>query len=237
MFIHGVDPNNLPMALRRSGDGGFSLLRRLCVRRVVLLCAPPDGAFAGETAHAVGANEESGMSITDSFGFEKVRHQILNLALGELDRQIAMNNDGKYTQIEWLLEVALCNFCKLYQAGYRLIMLPPEKFDNQDVSNWEAFSTLLYQRQVQIDDWRVDFVVWVFGSKNEKVQWIPLIVECDGHDFHERTKDQAAKDRARDREVQLKGYEIFRFTGSEIWRDPLRCAMQIVDWASERASQ
>lgn len=62
-------------------------------------------------------------------------------------------------------------------------------------------------------------------TKREKV-----IVECDGHEFHERTKEQAAKDRARDRASVMGGYDVFRFTGSELWRDPMGCAEQVVDW-------
>lgn len=48
-------------------------------------------------------------------------------------------------------------------------------------------------------------------------------VECDGHDFHERTKEQAERDKERDRDLQGLGYRIARFTGSEIARDPAEC--------------
>lgn len=61
--------------------------------------------------------------------------------------------------------------------------------------------------------------------------WRRLIVECDGHEFHERTKEQAAKDRSRDRASTLAGMEVFRFTGSELWRDPYGCAGQVIEWA------
>ena len=54
-----------------------------------------------------------------------------------------------------------------------------------------------------------------------------LVVECDGHDFHDRTKQQAAYDRARDREILLLGTPTIRFTGSEIVHSPERCAAEI----------
>ena len=41
-----------------------------------------------------------------------------------------------------------------------------------------------------------------------------VVVECDGHNFHERTKDQASRDRTRDREMTLAGFKVMRFTGS-----------------------
>lgn len=81
--------------------------------------------------------------------------------------------------------------------------------------------------QCHIDGYRVDFLI---GVKREggSVPW--LVVECDGHDFHERTKEQAAKDRSRDRDLQAKGYRVFRFTGSELYRKPLGCASETWDW-------
>lgn len=94
--------------------------------------------------------------------------------------------------------------------------------------------------QKQLTDWRVDFLVnvWAYGTEWGGVVrppgWVQMIVECDGHDFHERTKEQAAKDRGRDRWAQEKGYTVFRFTGSELYRDPWGCAEQVINWAVQR---
>lgn len=75
--------------------------------------------------------------------------------------------------------------------------------------------------QVKIDNYRADFMILhrkgIFGVS-------AVVIECDGHEFHERTKEQAARDKARDRELQSRGFKVFRFTGSEIWADPLGCA-------------
>jgi len=74
--------------------------------------------------------------------------------------------------------------------------------------------------QVQIGKFRVDFMLALRGQK--------FVVECDGHDFHERTKEQARRDRSRDRSLTSEGYVVIRFTGSEIWSDALKCAQQAV---------
>ncbi len=68
--------------------------------------------------------------------------------------------------------------------------------------------------QCQVGPYRLDFLLAV--AMNGKRLWIA--VECDGHDFHERTKKQAAHDKKRDRSIQAMGIRVFRFTGSEIWR-------------------
>jgi len=68
--------------------------------------------------------------------------------------------------------------------------------------------------------YRADFTVTTAeGAK--------VVVECDGHDFHEKTKEQAARDKKRDRDMQLDGWKVLRFTGSEIWRGAEGCAKDV----------
>lgn len=98
--------------------------------------------------------------------------------------------------------------------------------------------------QMQIGEHRVDFALELtftnpfhqmaamFGT--EKPKYLAeqvsekLVVECDGHKFHEKTPEQAKKDKSRDRDLLSRGYPVIRFTGSEIYRDPLKCAEQVV---------
>src|SRR5262245_34455764 len=56
----------------------------------------------------------------------------------------------------------------------------------------------------------VDFIV----STSFGAEAIRIVVECDGHDYHEKTKWQASRDKRRDRILQRLGYRVFRFTGS-----------------------
>jgi len=83
--------------------------------------------------------------------------------------------------------------------------------------------TLGVELQYRALDWPADFALFAPfpGLK-------PVIVECDGHDFHERTKEQAARDRSRDRALQAGGFHVLRFTGSEIHREPLKCALEAI---------
>jgi very-short-patch-repair endonuclease len=83
--------------------------------------------------------------------------------------------------------------------------------------------------QVRCGPYRLDFVVF---HDNEFGQLVA--VECDGHDYHERTKEQAARDRRRDRALQAAGVSVLRFTGSEIWRDPEACALEVRNFVSDR---
>ena len=65
------------------------------------------------------------------------------------------------------------------------------------------------------------------------VHYIPrnlkIIIECDGHDFHERTKEQATHDKARDRFLTKNGYIVLRYTGSQICDDPQVIVNDIIE--------
>lgn len=77
--------------------------------------------------------------------------------------------------------------------------------------------------QVEVAGYRVDLAL--------TGQHVAVAIECDGHDFHEKTKEQAARDKARDRAITAAGYSVMRFTGSEIWRDPFACAEEAISHA------
>ena len=63
---------------------------------------------------------------------------------------------------------------------------------------------------------------------------LPLFIECDGHDFHEKTKEQVARDKKRDRKFVAAGLTIIRFSGSEIWANPLKCTWEVFALAEDR---
>lgn len=60
-----------------------------------------------------------------------------------------------------------------------------------------------------------------------------LALELDGHEFHERTKEQASMDKKRDRELTRDGWKILRFTGSEIWNRPIEAMWECVELMRE----
>lgn len=85
---------------------------------------------------------------------------------------------------------------------------------------YHACQSLAIVPQAQVCGYRVDFFV-TDGYRN-------VVVECDGHDYHERTKEQASRDRSRDRRLQYHGHIVLRFTGAEIVRDTEACAAEVI---------
>ncbi len=80
--------------------------------------------------------------------------------------------------------------------------------------------------QVKIGTYRVDFFCGHIAGLGDGVSGI--VVEVDGHDFHDRTKEQARRDKTRDRTLQSCGYKVFRFAGSEVWKDAFACAETVL---------
>lgn len=75
------------------------------------------------------------------------------------------------------------------------------------------------------DKFRIDFAfIEETGGKS-----IRVAVELDGHDFHERTKEQASRDKRRDRVLAANGWTTLRFTGSDVYADPLKVLDEVVD--------
>lgn len=50
-----------------------------------------------------------------------------------------------------------------------------------------------------------------------------IAIELDGQDFHERTKEQATRDKQRDRDLQAAGWRVLRFAGSEVYANAGAC--------------
>jgi very-short-patch-repair endonuclease len=78
------------------------------------------------------------------------------------------------------------------------------------------------QMQAKVGEYRTDFLITMKGGQR-------IIVECDGHDYHERTKEQARRDKSRDRWFVAQNIRVLRFTGSEIYRDTENCVAEIAN--------
>lgn len=59
----------------------------------------------------------------------------------------------------------------------------------------------------------------------------PVVVELDGHAFHDRDKHQRAYEKARDRFLVRSGYRVLHYTGSEVVADPFRVADEALSMA------
>jgi very-short-patch-repair endonuclease len=84
---------------------------------------------------------------------------------------------------------------------------------------------MLPQAKLELEGkrYRVDFLVSRAGSRRK------LAIELDGHDFHERTPQQAANDKRRERILTRNGFVVLRFTGMEVVGNSKKCVEEVVE--------
>lgn len=121
----------------------------------------------------------------------------------------------------------------VHQLGYPPILgsvLPPDV--------WHRKQILILQQE-PVSGYRVDFMVCalrpVDDSRGHSVVMGWVAVECDGHDYHERTKEQASRDKKRDRLLQTDGNAVFRYSGSDIWNGSVGIAKEAIEMAARLA--
>jgi very-short-patch-repair endonuclease len=160
------------------------------------------------------------------FAWRAMSRAYIEKACHHLEKLIAQCE----SPIEELMVFALCIAC-LEKADSVRYRVKGQEFGDLSL----GINTFLIEPQAGIGPYRVDFLIehaaYVRQSKDalraeDEYEWTSkgLIIECDGHAYHEKTKEQAKRDKERDRELQKLGYQVFHYTGSEIWADVFSCA-------------
>lgn len=92
----------------------------------------------------------------------------------------------------------------------------------------DGYFSINPQEEIEYDEkeYRVDISLAIILKGKE----VKIAIECDGHEFHEKTKKQAANDKQRERALTKYGFVVMRFAGSEIWNNPYRCAGEILQY-------
>jgi Protein of unknown function (DUF559) len=165
----------------------------------------------------------------------ELRAEYAERALTDYDDALTYLVQPSESPIEHVLAAALIVEAPLYNRsvnngtdGRPFLLF----WDRDDLG--ETFIVL--QSQVNQGPYRPDFSLAAGFKAHEAEKFdthFRAIIECDGHEFHERTKDQAARDKRRDRWFQIRGISVLRFTGAEIWADPIGCAWQVYEAFSQ----
>ena len=77
--------------------------------------------------------------------------------------------------------------------------------------------------QAKIGNYRVDFLLSQIGLGPDDI-YTPVVVELDGHEFHDKDKNQRSYEKARDRFLVKNGLRVLHFTGSDVVKDPFKVA-------------
>lgn len=113
----------------------------------------------------------------------------------------------------------------------QLLSLALEDLNIKNIYKYNPFIDVVEiekQKEIYCENkkYRVDFCIPVVYKNQENKSFI---IECDGHEFHQKTKEQVERDNTRMRDLQRQGYEVIRFSGTEIWHRPYKCASDILN--------
>lgn len=170
------------------------------------------------------SNSMLGVALRSIFGFD------LTVFMGEWESAETMTE----SPIESLLLRALFVQGSAFGLPVSIILnsIPQEQILSPFYEMHTDHLYVLPQYEIKFEKkYRLDFL-FIANNREGRGGIRKLIVECDGHDFHERTKEQAASDKSRDRDLMANGFQVFRFTGSEIFKNPFACADQICKYMS-----
>lgn len=122
--------------------------------------------------------------------------------------------DETDSPIEYHLLMAMAVGHSMKSKGFQPIVLNAGSLPYRDVSCIQIIP------QFKVAIFRMDFALVQYnGTLLHRI-----CVECDGHEFHEKTPEQAAHDKRKDRELMMAGWPVLRFTGSEIAAGGESCA-------------
>lgn len=81
-----------------------------------------------------------------------------------------------------------------------------------------------------------DFCLSIVDTNREKTIY-QIFVEIDGHEFHEKTKEQVRHDKLRERHLLEDCDGVVRFSGSEVYDDPDECAYETLELMTKKLSK
>lgn len=123
--------------------------------------------------------------------------------------------------IEHMLYVATRILCESESIAFG-----PDKIFHEIKKEWVDGCGLFLCPQYKIGKYRVDFLIRRVAGDIDNRDISEVVVELDGHDFHDKDKIQRAYEKRRDRFLVSSGFRVLHFTGSEVVADPYKVAFE-----------
>jgi very-short-patch-repair endonuclease len=153
----------------------------------------------------------------------------------------ALKPDVK-NRLEWLKRIVARDFEKEIKTtiDHKAIKSPIEQIF---LMEWKAARldeklkvNLCPQENIETENGvkTVDFLIRPCAASTAV---IGIVIELDGHEFHEKTKWQVSKDKARERAIVRKGLVLLRFSGTEVVKNARGCVEEVADYVRSAEGQ
>ena len=135
---------------------------------------------------------------------------------------------GISSPIEDIFYISLIFKC--HEMGY-----PVNPYPDYDKSSQKVIypDGIYIYPQYKVGKYIVDFLVsYQCGDHLSEI-----VVELDGHKFHDKNKKQRAYEKSRDRYLVKQGYKVFHYTGSEIFNNPFDVSHEVIEEVAKRHNE
>lgn len=143
---------------------------------------------------------------------KKVQQLLMMLFLKNRYYPEFWNDDEIKSPIEQIFVTALEIYCE-YENKQKIFLFPQKEVDCNGKKYYLDF-------EFNAEDY---LTYLTFGEEIENKNF-KLDIECDGYEFHQKTKEQVQHDNEREYDLKIAGYEVLRFSGTQIFNNPLKCA-------------
>lgn len=143
---------------------------------------------------------------------KKVQQLLMLHLIQKGDYPSFWNDEDIKSPIEQIFITAFELYCEL-ENKKKVYLFPQQRVDYKDKTYYLDFAFLS-------DDYLSNLVL-----EDEILNTnFKLAIECDGYDFHQKTKEQVQRDNEREFDLKMAGYEVLRFSGTQIYNNPIKCA-------------
>lgn len=165
--------------------------------------------------------------------FTKINFDMSDEEVYELLPQKTKENLNKY--LNSYKSYLLTSFINCESPIEQLMALELYELERRFSYNFFNLEIIEISQQEKIScgssNYRVDFLIVIILRKHNNVRkLLNIVIECDGHDFHEKTKEQVVRDNKRTRDLEINGYNVLHFSGSEIFNNARKCRNDIISY-------
>lgn len=135
------------------------------------------------------------------------------------------NDESIKSPIEQIFITAFEMYCYI-EGKEEIVLFPQKELIYKDKKYYIDFV-------FEADDY-LSYLVLQEKIKNKKFK---LAIECDGYEFHQKTKEQVQRDNEREYNLKMSGYEVLRFSGTQIYNNPLKCAEDTYNYIMKKIKE
>ena len=135
------------------------------------------------------------------------------------------NDESIKSPIEQIFITAFEIYCK-YNNKENIYLFPQKEVICNEKKYYIDF-------EFKADDYLTQLLL---GEKIKNYNF-KLAIECDGYEFHQKTKKQVQKDNEREYDLKMAGYEVLRFSGTQIYNNPLKCAEDTYNYIMKKIEE